>query len=58
VCDVRRELLPRRTERAKPSTRIVLVSYQRTGVREYWIVDPDQKSVETFCLGPTGFTAP
>ena len=32
--------------------------YQRTSVREYWIVDPDQMSIDTFCLGPTGFTAP
>lgn len=31
---------------------------QRTGVREYWIVDPDQRSIESFGLGPTGFTPP
>ena len=32
--------------------------YERSGVREYWIVDPAEKSVETFRLGVSGFGAP
>lgn len=29
--------------------------YERSGVREYWIVDPESSSVEAYSLGPTGF---
>jgi Uma2 family endonuclease len=32
--------------------------YARSGVREYWIVDPKRKAIEIFHLGPTGFQAP
>lgn len=29
--------------------------YERSGVREYWIVDLVSESIEVFVLGPTGF---
>jgi len=29
--------------------------YARHGVREYWIVDPQQETVELFTLGERGF---
>jgi Uma2 family endonuclease len=29
--------------------------YEATGVREYWIVDPKEKSIEIFLNGPDGF---
>jgi Uma2 family endonuclease len=32
--------------------------YARSGVREYWIVDPKRKAIDVFRLGPTGFQAP
>jgi Uma2 family endonuclease len=32
--------------------------YERMGVREYWIVDPDAQAIEVFCAGPAGFAAP
>ena len=32
--------------------------YERNGVREYWIVDAAQKSIEVFCLGAAGFETP
>lgn len=31
--------------------------YARAGVREYWIVDPQERSVESFALDGTAFTA-
>lgn len=42
-----------------PSTRrhdklVKLNLYQRAGVREYWIVDPDSKSVSVYLLGEDG----
>ncbi|CEP67249.1 Nuclease, putative, TT1808 [Moorella glycerini] len=30
--------------------------YEKSGVREYWIVDPQQKSVQVFCLQEGKFT--
>jgi len=30
--------------------------YERTGVREYWIVDPDMKTVEVYLKGAGGFS--
>ncbi|HEY5566537.1 MAG TPA: Uma2 family endonuclease, partial [Gammaproteobacteria bacterium] len=32
--------------------------YERSGVREYWIVNPDEASIEAYRLSPTGFEAP
>ncbi|HLF12695.1 MAG TPA: Uma2 family endonuclease [Gammaproteobacteria bacterium] len=32
--------------------------YERNGVREYWIVDPEQESIDMFCLGAAGFDTP
>jgi Uma2 family endonuclease len=32
--------------------------YERSGVREYWIVNPDEPSIEVYRLSPTGFAAP
>ena len=32
--------------------------YERHGVREYWIVNPDEMSIYVYRLGPTGFQAP
>ena len=32
--------------------------YERNGVREYWIVDAEQESIEVLCLGAAGFEAP
>jgi len=32
--------------------------YERSGVREYWIVDLKQRSIEVLSLGPSGFEAP
>ena len=32
--------------------------YARSGVREYWIVDPKLESVEVFSLGPRGYGEP
>jgi Uma2 family endonuclease len=29
--------------------------YERSGVREYWIVDPESSSAEVYSLGPAGF---
>lgn len=45
-----------------PSTRrhdrfVKLMLYQRAGVREYWIVDPEEKSVQVFLL-KDGFLHP
>lgn len=42
------EILSRSTQRHDRLTKFNL--YQRAGVREYWIVDPDSKSVQTFTL--------
>jgi Uma2 family endonuclease len=32
--------------------------YERSGVREYWIVNPDEASIEVYRLSPAGFAAP
>jgi Uma2 family endonuclease len=32
--------------------------YERSGVREYWIVNSDEASIEVYRLSPTGFEAP
>src|SRR3970040_2327208 len=32
--------------------------YERSGVREYWIVNPDEASIEGYRLSPTGLEAP
>ena len=29
--------------------------YARSGVQEYWLVDPDSKSIEVLTLGPQGY---
>ena len=29
--------------------------YARSGVQEYWLVDPDSKSIEVLALGPQGY---
>lgn len=29
--------------------------YERAGVREYWIVDPANRAIEVFALGPDGY---
>lgn len=34
---------------------IKLKAYARYGVREYWIVDPDQQSVDVYRLAPQGY---
>ena len=53
--DVVFEILSPSTARAD---RIVkLNAYQRAGVREYWIVDPTAKSVQTFVLEDGHYTA-
>ena len=49
------EILSRSTQRHDRLTKFNL--YQRAGVREYWIVDPDSKSVQTFTLEKGYYTA-
>ena len=40
-----------RTETARRHDRLIKLNlYQRAGVREYWIVDPDNKSAQVFTL--------
>ena len=46
--DLIMEILSRSTQRHDRLTKFNL--YQRAGVREYWIVDPDSKSVQIFAL--------
>lgn len=29
--------------------------YERAGVPEYWVVDPDARSIDQFALGPQGY---
>ena len=49
------EILSRSTQRHGRLTKFNL--YQRAGVQEYWIVDPDSKSVQTFTLEKGYYTA-
>ena len=39
---------------AERDTKLKLTLYARAGVSEYWIVDPDEESVEVLELGPEG----
>lgn len=46
-----------------PSTRrrdldLKLKLYERAGVQEYWIVDPERAAMTVFRLGPSGFGPP
>lgn len=34
---------------------VKLRTYARFGVREYWIVDPDESAIETYCLTAEGY---
>ena len=47
------EILSERTKTRDRSYKKVL--YGRYGVREYWIVDPDEKTVEVYTPGAAGF---
>jgi Uma2 family endonuclease len=33
------------------------VGYERAGVAEYWLIDPDEREAAFFCLGPDGLYA-
>lgn len=46
--DMVEEILSPTTQRHDRFTKFIL--YQRAGVREYWIVDPDSKTVQSFVL--------
>ena len=39
---------------AERDTKLKLTLYARAGVSEYWIVDPDEESVQVLELGPEG----
>jgi Uma2 family endonuclease len=43
---------------AKRDAGIKKALYARSGVREYWIVDPKLESIEVFSLGPGGYAPP
>jgi Uma2 family endonuclease len=43
---------------AQKDLTVKFARYERAGVREYWIVDPDEKSVRIFMLGPDGRYGP
>ena len=40
---------------AQRDRELKLSLYSRFGVREYWIVDPDERSVQAMGLGPEGY---
>lgn len=53
--DLVMEILSPSTKRHDRFTKFNL--YQRAGVREYWIVDPDDKTVQVFVLEDGHYTA-
>jgi Uma2 family endonuclease len=47
------EILSKST--AKRDTGVKKALYARSGVREYWLVDPEARSIERLSLGPGGY---
>lgn len=43
---------------AKRDTGVKKALYARSGVREYWLVDPETRSIERLCLGRDGYDVP